>query len=471
FPPPASRPARSSSPPAAHANGAPAVKTSPGTPKPVLPPLASLASPSDTTSFPWGFSSASLAGSLRSGPLSPAMLAGPQQQQQHHPHVNHHLAFDPSFVRTGLTPDAARSGLTPLIGGPVSFPPPSPNTTAYLAMVTNPSAASLAGPPATITPNTLSAISGVLGGGAIINANAPSVNGNHAPHPLSRSHRPTSSGSNPDASPPQHPVYTSSMQMPNANGTVEYSTSAAANGLFLLSQAHQELTKREEQQQRLQEAQRAHQTHEQPSRRAAAKRKSTSVSDDVGSSTGRAGVAASAGKRSRSSNNNNNRTRSRRRVEEDSQNDEDSEIDDEDQMMDDVQPTQSSSSRQNKKPETEEEKRKNFLERNRQAASKSGVHDDGERAVAGDDCEFARGSHPALGRRCCPSGLRARRCGGESRGGSGGGGFGGWGRRGEERGECAGDAAPAAGNKQQIYEFNTTVVIELHGVFSSVSVI
>ncbi|PWY98408.1 hypothetical protein BCV70DRAFT_153498, partial [Testicularia cyperi] len=62
------------------------------TPKPLLPPVASITSPAgETSQYPW---SAGLTSSLRSGPLSPAMLAGPQSSH-----------FDPNSFRTGFTPD------------------------------------------------------------------------------------------------------------------------------------------------------------------------------------------------------------------------------------------------------------------------------------------------------------------------------------------------------------------------------
>ena len=150
------------SPSPAHKHPAPGpAPTSSTTPKPVLPSLAALSSPSD------GYTWSDLAGSLRSGPLSPAMLQGPAAQPPHqhqHPPPNPiPLPYDPArpFARTGLTPS---TGLTPLVGGPVSFPPPSPNTAAFLAMVTNASSAGQIAPsPATITPNTLNAITGMIG--------------------------------------------------------------------------------------------------------------------------------------------------------------------------------------------------------------------------------------------------------------------------------------------------------------------
>ncbi|KEI40637.1 uncharacterized protein L969DRAFT_93181 [Mixia osmundae IAM 14324] len=113
----------------------PVIGSSGGSSAVKLPPLASLASPTPANStslhnFGWDFDH-----SLRSGPLSPAMLAGPaqnhQQPHQHHPHINgasgSHSLFDSSSLRTGLTPM--------IEGG--DFPPPSPATQAMFAMMTN----------------------------------------------------------------------------------------------------------------------------------------------------------------------------------------------------------------------------------------------------------------------------------------------------------------------------------------------
>lgn len=93
--------------------------------------------------FNWNISTPAIS-SLRNGPLSPAMLAGPKQQPASSPGqsvlVSHAMAFNPSdFVRTGLTPG---TGLTPQPSGPL--PPPSPNTAAFLAMVTNATAGAAA---------------------------------------------------------------------------------------------------------------------------------------------------------------------------------------------------------------------------------------------------------------------------------------------------------------------------------------
>ncbi|KAH6915272.1 hypothetical protein BKA70DRAFT_1396490 [Coprinopsis sp. MPI-PUGE-AT-0042] len=61
--------------------------------RPVLPPLASISSPADP-SYAWGASYSDI-NSLRSGPLSPAMLAGPQgQPSSQPPHITEIKASD-----------------------------------------------------------------------------------------------------------------------------------------------------------------------------------------------------------------------------------------------------------------------------------------------------------------------------------------------------------------------------------------
>lgn len=84
-----------------------------------LPPLSLIESPgvvSELQGFGWA------SDSLRTGPLSPSVLSGPS------PSVPTSI-FDPSMMRTGLTPLVGGSG--------VSFPPPSPATAALFAMMTN----------------------------------------------------------------------------------------------------------------------------------------------------------------------------------------------------------------------------------------------------------------------------------------------------------------------------------------------
>lgn len=86
-----------------------------------LPPVASITSPasllqaSGTTPFNWGTSS------LRTGPLSPAMLSGPTGD----------YFGDTNHLRGGFTPNESslRTGLTPG-GGGTMFPTPSPNSQA-----------------------------------------------------------------------------------------------------------------------------------------------------------------------------------------------------------------------------------------------------------------------------------------------------------------------------------------------------
>ncbi len=320
--------------------------------KTALPPLSALTSPAPDPAnhFSWS----GLSSSLRAGPLSPAMLTGPAAHVahghgasglSHGTGLTPQLAggYDPSTFRTGFTPG---SGFTPVFGGayggPSSFPMPSPNTAAFLSMVTNstpqgPEVAvavapsngtQVAGggggqqsngtslqPPngvnpmeSTITPNTLNALTGVINS---MNAANGAVGGDggagHSDYPQNGPHQ-QAYGQPPH--PPQHPPH---MQHPDSyfaqqqqhgyrppspghpghmqhmvNGHLPphmlqpmgpqgqpqgmqpgqpismppshlhsgdnghftqratVAASQAANGLFLLSQAHQELSKREE---------------------------------------------------------------------------------------------------------------------------------------------------------------------------------------------------------------------------------
>ncbi|KAK6332580.1 hypothetical protein TWF730_004240 [Orbilia blumenaviensis] len=98
--------------------------------KALLPPASQIASPNNNfgtgSGFNWGLHS------LRSGPLSPAMLTGPSGH-----------TYDAS-LRTGLTPNESgiRSGLTP--GGSGSmFPAPSPNTQALFGFGSGPTPGTL----------------------------------------------------------------------------------------------------------------------------------------------------------------------------------------------------------------------------------------------------------------------------------------------------------------------------------------
>ncbi|CAE6462208.1 unnamed protein product [Rhizoctonia solani] len=338
----------------------PPVGNGPETPKPVLPPLASLSSPGGPNAFGhWGLGSGGLSGSLRSGPLSPALLNGPKDPSGR---VNGTSVggWDPSHpaFRTGLTPDVGRTGLTPLVGGPVSFPPPSPNTAAFLAMVTNHTSGvsggmtvggaltgdMVPGSSATITPGTLT---------ALVNSMSQTNNNQNQPHPLSMSHLPGRFGQNNNQQTEQP---NQSQFPPNSyqngadpyHGAAQNAAAAAANGLFLLSQAHQELTKREE------AAQAANHT--------GGSKRNNSISGHNKRKSTDSAPPKPAAKKTRS-------MRSKRGR----QSDEDGEGSDDDDMSDmegEFYEPESSKSGKPKKAETEEEKRKNFLERNRQAALK-----------------------------------------------------------------------------------------------------
>ena len=348
-----------------------------------LPPLSSLTSPAaaDPSQFPW-----LAAQSLRTGPLSPAMLTGPKgtNGQQNNGNAARPTtggqeggqaegAFEAPTFRTGFTPGAG-TGFTPgyssLVSGNFasSLPMPSPNTAAFLNMVTNstpiegsagagengqnqsngaanegapihpPSAipphlqphglAHLqpqAGPgQETITPGTLSALTGVFNDMNRAGPHPPQFY-QHDPHapPGAHSHLP-------------HGV---DFAQQSANAA-----SQAANGLFLLSQAHQELSKREE------EGRGAPLTGKKagnvpPTTRGASNAGQKRKSD---ASTGGKAAPAKRGKKNTPNTEGNSA----------SPNFEDDDSD------------QESERRDPNKPETEEEKRKNFLERNRQAALK-----------------------------------------------------------------------------------------------------
>ncbi|KAN0111514.1 hypothetical protein V8E52_008398 [Russula decolorans] len=124
---------------------------------------------------------------------------------------------------------------TPFIGGLVSFPPPSPNTAAFLNVMS----LSVSGG-ATITPNTLNAITGVLASSTMA---ANGINSSQ-PHPLTVSHLPPPGF---EQRPQNYPNSTSTQSSDSwYSNTTNDPSNTAANGPFLLFQAHQELTKCEE---------------------------------------------------------------------------------------------------------------------------------------------------------------------------------------------------------------------------------
>lgn len=171
-------------------NGASSGGTQSSSKSNVLPPVAHLTSPSPLMPNTWGFNS------LRSGPLSAGMLPGPQG------------SFDPSTSRTGLTPieSGIRTGLTP--GGSGSmFPAPSPTTATLFGLMPG-------GTP------------GSTPGSAMTSQNMTNHNKMQSTNDYDTSHHHNSSHQ--------------SHQQGNGKGHAVDPDSAAANGLFLLSQAQED---------------------------------------------------------------------------------------------------------------------------------------------------------------------------------------------------------------------------------------
>lgn len=186
------------------------------------------------------------------------MLTGPQ--------TNH--PFDPASFRTGFTPDLSnfKTGLTPL-GSASGYPPPSPGTAAFMAMVNNNAS--------TITPNTLSALTGHASsymGDVPFHDTRPSVhhdqnntsNSGNASSSSNKENHQTSAGSDShsqNVSPEmvQQPLPNQGQYQDQGRGkngrqsqgpqaaNNQQQTTQAASGLFMLSRAHQELAKRDHQ--------------------------------------------------------------------------------------------------------------------------------------------------------------------------------------------------------------------------------
>ncbi|CAF9906908.1 hypothetical protein IMSHALPRED_005389 [Imshaugia aleurites] len=175
--------------------------------KSLLPPVAALTSPA-----PLGVDGPSAGGynwpgSLRSGPLSPAMLGGPVGAAPND-------YFDPSLrgsFPSGVTPNESslRTGLTPGGGGSM-FPAPSPNSQALFQQLANGGA----------TPNTLDFHRTAMTAAAV-------RKGNHM------------NGANTQAEDQRAPVapMDPSIQQQPQQPTFGQHDNDAANGLFLLAQA------------------------------------------------------------------------------------------------------------------------------------------------------------------------------------------------------------------------------------------
>ncbi|OKL60392.1 hypothetical protein UA08_04036 [Talaromyces atroroseus] len=166
--------------------------------KSLLPPVASIASPAlpgvSSAGYNWP-------NSLRSGPLSPAMLAGPTGADY----------FD-SIGRGFPTPNESslRTGLTPGGGGSM-FPAPSPNSQAILTQLQSGGA----------TPSTLEFHRTALNAAKRNGFNVPTSNPTSEPEPLSN-------------------MDSKKTSQPTAVDTFTHHDAAdAANGLFMLAKGGQ----------------------------------------------------------------------------------------------------------------------------------------------------------------------------------------------------------------------------------------
>ncbi|KAI1207335.1 Aft1 HRA domain-containing protein [Annulohypoxylon truncatum] len=167
-----------------------------------LPSVAALTSPSSllpgngNTPFNWG------GGSLRTGPLSPAMLSGP---------ANDYFGDTSHTLRGGFTPNESslRTGLTP--GGSGSmFPAPSPNSQALFAQLAS----------GTATPSTLDFHRTAM------SAAAAKANRDKQ-QPQSMTSQPETNGAQ---------IKTEAKQ---SSGAFDPHDNDAANGLFMLAQGAQ----------------------------------------------------------------------------------------------------------------------------------------------------------------------------------------------------------------------------------------
>ncbi|KAF8457710.1 hypothetical protein BGX38DRAFT_1265557 [Terfezia claveryi] len=177
------------------------------TPKAILPPASAITSPAPLIGGPNTYNFMS---SLRSGPLSPAMLQGPIS--------NGPLGFD-THLRTGLTPNESgiRSGLTP--GGSGSmFSVPSPSASSLFQLGSS-------------TPSTMEFQRTALSAASALRKQ-PTLTS--IPPPLNK---PEFSVTAPDAR-DHNPPTAKPRQLSNAYDADPAHN--AANGLYMLAQAHQQ---------------------------------------------------------------------------------------------------------------------------------------------------------------------------------------------------------------------------------------
>ena len=179
--------------------------------KTLLPGVTSLTSPAsllpgNTPGWP---------GSLRSGPLSPAMLTGPTGSNDYF-NSDHHFAGsfptpNESSLRTGLTPG----------GGGSMFPQPSPNSQAIYSQLQSGGA----------TPGTLDFHRTAM------TARAANQASNFTMPQNSVTSQPQNSAIQPDLDSKPYHLNNSNQQQDNQDPFSSHQTNDAANGLFMLAQA------------------------------------------------------------------------------------------------------------------------------------------------------------------------------------------------------------------------------------------
>lgn len=179
---------------------------------PLLPGVANLTSPGGGLGGVGQLSGWSSFGSLRNGPLSPAMLLGPTGLG----------GFD-GTLRTGLTPNESsiRTGLTPRADG--QFPMPSPGTQALLGL--------------------MEGSNGLLPGGPGYTLSSPGGGQYSTDGLYNRPHMPSNLGAN-SVTAEQAGQQSHDGQH---NGRGAQDTDAAANGLFLLAQHSQQHQQQQQQ--------------------------------------------------------------------------------------------------------------------------------------------------------------------------------------------------------------------------------
>ena len=171
---------------------------------PLLPGVANLTSPNGGLAGVGQMSGWSSFGSLRNGPLSPAMLLGPTGLG----------GFD-GTLRTGLTPNESsiRTGLTPRVDG--QYPMPSPGTQALLGL--------------------MDGSNGVMPGGSSYTLSSPGGGQYGADGLYNRPHMPSNLGASSMTA-----EQAGQMDDKRHGGHATQDADAAASGLFLLAQHSQQ---------------------------------------------------------------------------------------------------------------------------------------------------------------------------------------------------------------------------------------